>query len=70
MAIALRCPVCAHAWSQDFDIAAFFWAELEGRVERILREIHALAGAYGWTETEILELPPGRRQRYLELANE
>jgi len=70
LAIALRCPVCAHAWSQDFDIAAFFWAELEGRVERILREIHALAGAYGWTETEILELPPGRRQRYLELANE
>lgn len=69
LAIVLQCPLCTHAWSQVFDIVAFFWAELEARGERILREIHTLAGAYGWTETEILKLPPGRRQRYLELAN-
>ncbi len=68
--IALQCPVCTYTWSQVFDIVDFFWAEVEAQVDRILREIHALAGAYGWTETQILELPPGRRQRYLELAGE
>ncbi|HEY6155895.1 MAG TPA: hypothetical protein VIV88_00500 [Gemmatimonadales bacterium] len=69
LAIALQCPVCTHAWSQLFDVVDFFWAELEARVERILREIHTLAGAYGWTEAEVLQLPTARRQRYLDLVN-
>ena len=35
---------------------------------RMLLDIHALARAYGWSESDILALPPRRRQAYLELV--
>ena len=38
------------------------------KVARILREVHTLAAAYGWSEAEILALSPARRRVYLELA--
>lgn len=64
----LSCPACAHPWLAPFDIGAFFWAEIEAWAIRTLREVHALARAYGWSEAEILALSPLRRQCYLELA--
>jgi hypothetical protein len=63
----LICPACAHEWTLLFDIAEFFWTELSARAQRLLREIDALARAYGWTEREILSLPAQRRQSYLEM---
>jgi hypothetical protein len=33
-----------------------------------LRDVHELASAYGWRESEILALSPQRRQAYLELV--
>lgn len=63
----LTCPACAHEWELLFDIAEFFWTELSAQAQRLLREIDALARAYGWTEHEILSLPAQRRQTYLEL---
>ncbi len=38
------------------------------RAERLLREVHTLARAYGWSEGAILELGSARRERYLELV--
>jgi hypothetical protein len=35
----------------------------------LLREIEALARAYGWSEREILDLSPQRRHTYLELVS-
>ncbi len=35
----------------------------------LLEEIHRIARAYHWSETEILALPRGRRRRYLELID-
>ena len=46
----------------------FFWTEIAAQAQRLLREIDALARAYGWTEREILSLPAQRRQAYLELV--
>jgi hypothetical protein len=63
----LNCPACAHRWNLLFDVAEFFWTEIGAQARRLLREIDALARAYGWTEREILDLPPQRRQTYLEL---
>jgi hypothetical protein len=65
--LSLHCPGCGHRWELLFDIAEFFWREIAGQAQRLLREIDALARAYGWTEREILSLPPQRRQTYLEL---
>jgi hypothetical protein len=63
----LRCPVCAHSWEALFDIASFFWKEISANARRLLREVDALARAYGWGEAEILGLSAPRRQAYLEL---
>jgi hypothetical protein len=63
----LTCPACAHEWDLLFDITDFFWTEISVQAQRLLREIDALARAYGWTEREILNLPAQRRQTYLEM---
>lgn len=68
--LALSCPYCEHAWSATFDIAGFFWTEIDAWARRVLREVHTLASAYGWRQAEILALSPQRRQMYLEMIGE
>lgn len=70
VSFALECAGCGHAWSEVFDIAAFLWTEIGDRAHRLLREIHALARAYGWREGDILALTPQRRAAYLALVAE
>jgi hypothetical protein len=65
--LSLRCPACEHAWLAAFDIGGYFWAEVHAWATRLLQEIHELASAYGWCETDILALSTPRRQAYLEL---
>ncbi len=62
--INLRCPECSHQWDVLFDISSFLWAELNDWAERTLQLIHKLARGYGWTEKQILNLSPIRRQLY------
>jgi len=64
----LSCPTCAHAWQALFDIVTFFWAELAAQAKRLLREVHALARAYGWSEADVLDMSARRRRFYLEMA--
>jgi hypothetical protein len=66
--LELACPACGHSWSAIFDIASFLWHELDAWARRILREIHTLALAYGWSEAAILALGPERRATYLEMV--
>ncbi|MGW8392265.1 T4 family baseplate hub assembly chaperone [Pseudoduganella sp. HUAS MS19] len=66
--IAVECPACGHRWQALFDIVSFFWDEIESWACRLLREVHALASAYGWSESEILGLSPFRRRCYLEMV--
>jgi hypothetical protein len=66
--LAFSCPSCGHRSEMLFDIAHFLWNEIAAEARRILREIDALARAYGWTESEILGLSARRRQSYLELV--
>jgi len=68
--IALTCDACAHAWTEPFDVVAFFWEEIDTWAERTLNDVHRLASAYGWSESDILALGPRRRQRYLALIAE
>ena len=62
------CPACSHAFDLCLDLAAFLWSELEGRAKRLLRDVHTLASAYGWSEVEILSLSPARRDFYLAMV--
>lgn len=67
--IDLTCPACGGNWQAIFDIESFFWSEINVWAQRILSEVHLLARAYGWRETDILNLSPWRRQFYLGLAS-
>ncbi len=66
--LALTCPACDQRWEESFDIVSFFWREIEAWAARMLREVHTLASAYGWSEADIVALSPTRRRLYLELA--
>lgn len=63
--INLNCPACSHSWDALFDIASLLWSELNDWAERMLQTVHKLALAYGWSERDILNLSPVRRQLYL-----
>ncbi|MGA3006913.1 MAG: hypothetical protein ABSE59_03375, partial [Opitutaceae bacterium] len=61
------CVDCGHAEETDLDIARFLWTEVRHRAGKLLREVHELASAYGWSEEMILNLPTHRRERYLAM---
>ena len=63
------CPFCGKTWDTAFDIMSFFWNEIEAWACRVLHDVHMLAGAYGWSEREVLGLSPTRRQMYLEMVS-
>jgi hypothetical protein len=65
--IKLDCPNCQHTWPVLFDVASFLWTEIDNWAGRMLRAVHALARAYCWSEEDILNLSPVRRQLYLGL---
>ena len=66
----LLCPECAVRWAAPLDVIAFLWTEIDAWARRTLREVHALAREYGWSEAEILALSPARRRAYLELTGD
>ena len=66
--LSLHCPGCNHRWPLLFDMLAYFWSEIQMGARRLLREIHLLASAYGWRESEILALSAARRRTYLEMV--
>ena len=65
----LICRSCAHRWQAVFDIVSFFWEELGRWARRMLLDVHLLASAYGWRESDVLALPSWRRQYYLQLVS-
>lgn len=69
VSMPFTCPACGHAWQPLFDINSFFWSEINAWAFRMLREVHLLASAYGWSEAEILALSAWRRQCYLEMVS-
>ena len=66
--LEMGCPACGARWEAPLEPADFLWAELEAEASRLLREVHALATAYGWTEPQVLALPAPRRRAYLEMV--
>ena len=68
--LAASCSRCGQAWTEIFDVVQFFWTEIHAWAIRLLREVHALASAYGWAEGDILNMSPTRRTFYLDLVGE
>ena len=63
----LTCTECGHHWLAAFDIVSYLWSEVDNWARRVLREVHTLASAYGWSEGDILTMSAQRRQCYLEM---
>ena len=61
------CPECGHSWTVIFDVASYLWREIDATCRRLLDQVHRLANAYGWTESEILRLSVARRECYLSI---
>jgi hypothetical protein len=66
--LSADCPACEAAFVVPFDITSHLWEELAAWSARLFDDIHTLAWAYGWSESQILALSPGRRDRYVERA--
>lgn len=69
-AVSLRfdCVECETVWTEGVDAVELLWGEVQKTGRRLIHEVHVLAGAYGWSEAEILALSPTRRGRYLQLV--
>ena len=63
----LECGQCGHAWPSLFDIASLLWIEIDRWASALLREVHQLARAYGWSERDVLGMSPARRHSYLRM---
>jgi len=69
ISINLTCPECGNKWTSHFDISAYLWSEINYWAINLMQEVDILARAYGWTETEIINLSPVRRHIYIDLIN-
>lgn len=67
--IQLECAACGGRPVLDLDVVRFFVREIGSAAKRLLREIHALASAYGWSETSIAAMDENRRAAYLEMLD-
>lgn len=66
--LALTCEDCGESWLADFNIGTLLWDEIDVHARSLFAEVHSLARAYGWTESEILALSPQRRSTYLDMV--
>lgn len=66
--VSLHCPCCDAEFERRFDIGEYLWDEVDDWCQHTLAEVHLLAGAYGWSEAQILALSAWRRQHYLALV--
>jgi len=65
--VLCTCPVCGHEAERDIDLDGLALFRLAAQQRQLVRDVHALASHYGWTERDILAVPPARRARYLAL---
>lgn len=67
--LGVECLSCGKGWKAPFDVTSFFWKEISVRARRALSEVHVLATAYGWKESDILRMGAARRDFYLQMVS-
>ncbi len=65
----ISCEACGDPLTVEFDGLSVL-TDAVNRDGDIFRQVDLLAKVYHWRETDILDLPPTRRRRYLRLAQE
>jgi len=69
LTVAAECPVCGHAHDIAVDVEGLVLAHFGSRQRGMLHDVHRLATDYGWTEQQVLGVPPPRRAVYLALID-
>lgn len=67
--MSVKCVNCNHQWEIQFDIMSYLWSEINNWARHILQDVGTIAQTYGWSEQDILNMSPARRQIYLEMVN-
>jgi hypothetical protein len=65
ISLAIDCPACDTQCEANFDLASYVWDQLEHRARHLLDDIHVLAQAYSWSQSDILALSDARRCAFL-----
>jgi hypothetical protein len=65
--VSCHCPACGAPNEVAIDLEAIALDRLAALQVALLYEVHRFASSYGWTESEVLAVPPSRRARYLQL---
>ncbi len=65
----VACPGCSGRFERTLNLAQFLFRLVDRGAKRLLREIHELAWAYGWSEEAILRMSNARRGAYLEMLH-
>jgi hypothetical protein len=68
LAFDICCGACGQLGTAQLDAGELLWDEVSARARALLGEVHLLARAYGWSESEILALSPARRAAYLSMV--
>lgn len=68
LSFAIDCPSCRAHWDAPLDSGQLVWQKVRAAAERLFLDVDTLARAYGWTEQEVLGLPPVRRAAYLQIV--
>jgi hypothetical protein len=68
--LLVTCPACGDPQKISVDPVDHLWREIDARARDLIDEVAVLARAYGWTEAEVLAVPPTRRRAYLELVGD
>lgn len=66
--IEMTCVDCGRASDRTLDIVAVLSDELDAHCQRVIHDVIVLARAFGWSETDVLSIPPRRRHRYLDVV--
>ena len=66
--LVTTCPGCGADVRAGLDPGELLWAAVSAAAHRLLGQVAALAAAFGWTERDVLGLPPRRRAAYLAIA--
>ena len=64
-----RCPHCQRVSAFPVDLELVALQQLSRQRRALIQNIHHLALNYGWTEAEVLAVPPSRRAEYGKLID-
>lgn len=65
LTVDVSCPFCDHVFAVALDLESLLLGTLRDVARETREDVHQLARAYHWSESDILGMPAARRRAYL-----